>query len=206
MLAQMGGLSSAEIAVFSGRKDVSQNRAYDHMTSDEVQEPISRALQAGMNGKLVAPEPARARPLIRRSDFQLSAGTAAHTTEYGWCMHDFASEPCQLHRDCINCEEQECIKGEGHKEANLRSLKAETELLLRTAKEALSEHEYGADAWVAHQTQTLERVNALLAILEDPKVAVGARVRLNLTGAALITEDHVRPIKFIRSRDRKALR
>jgi len=32
MLAQMGGLSSAEIAIFSGRKDVSQNRVYDHMS------------------------------------------------------------------------------------------------------------------------------------------------------------------------------
>ena len=206
MLAQMGGMSSAEIALFSGRKDVSQNRAYDHMTSDEVQEPISRALQAGMNGNLVAPEPARTRPLIRRSNFQLSAGTAAHTTEYGWCMHDFASEPCQLHRDCINCEEQVCIKGEAHKEANLRSLKAETELLLKAAKEALSEAEYGADAWVAHQTQTLERVEALLKILEDPQVAPGARVRLDFTGAALITEAHVRPNKFIRSRDRKTLK
>ncbi len=206
MLAQMGGLSSAEIAIFSGRKDVAQNRAYDHMTSDEVQKPISLALQAGMNGNLVAPEPARARQLIRRSSFRLSAGTAAHTTEYGWCMHDFASEPCQMHRDCINCEEQECIKGDEHKEANLRSLKAEAELLLKTAKEALSESEYGADAWVAHQSKTLERVEALLAILGDPQVADGARVRLNITGAALVTEDHVRPIKFIRSRDRKALK
>lgn len=206
MLAQTGGLSSAEIAIFSGRKDVSQNRAYDHMTSDEVQEPISRALHAGMNGNLVAPEPARGRSLIRRCSFQLSAGSAAHTTEYGWCMHDFASEPCQMHRDCINCEEQECIKGEKQKEANLRSLKAETELLLKAAKEALSESEYGADAWVAHQTQTLERVEALLAVFEDPRVAVGAKVRLNLSGATLITEDHVRAVKFVRSRNRKALK
>lgn len=206
MLAQMGGMSSTEIALFSGRKDVSQNRAYDHMTSDEVQEPISRALRSGMNGNLVPSEPTTTRPLIRRSNFQLSAGTAAHTTEYGWCMHDFASEPCQIHRDCINCEEQECIKGEEHKEANLRFLKAETESLLKTAKEGLSESEYGADAWVTHQTQTLGRIDALLAILEDPQVATGARVRLNLTGAALITEDYVPPVRFIRFQDQKVLK
>jgi hypothetical protein len=204
MLAQMGGLTSAEIALFSGRKDVSQNRAYDHMSSDEVQEPVSRALKAGMHGELVAREPAR--PLIRRSNFQMAAGTAAHTTEYGWCMHDFASEPCQLHRDCINCEEQECIKGEEHKEQNLRSLKAETEFLLKAAKEALSEAEYGADAWVAHQTQTLERVVALLKILEDPKVPVGARVRLNLAGVPLITDAGVRPIRFIPADERMLLK
>jgi hypothetical protein len=204
MLAQMGGLTSAEIALFSGRKDVSQNRAYDHMSSDEVQEPIRRALKAGMHGELVAKEPAR--PLIRRSNFQMAAGTAAHTTEYGWCMHDFASEPCQLHRDCINCEEQECIKGDEHKERNLRSLKAETEFLLKASKEALSEAEYGADAWVVHQTQTLERVVALLKILEDPKVPVGARVRLNLAGVPLITDAGVRPIRFIPPDERMLLK
>lgn len=206
MLAQMGGMTSAEIALFSGRKDAKQNRAYDHMTSDEVQEPISRALQTGMNANLVATEPARTRPLIRRSNFELSVGTAAHTTDYGWCMHDFASEPCQLHRDCINCEEQECIKGDAYKEQNLRSRKAETELLLKAAKEALSESEYGADAWVAHHTQTLERANALLQILEDPNVPVGARVRLDVTGAALITDASVRPIQFIPSGKRKLLK
>jgi len=202
MLAQMGGMSSAEIALFSGRKDVSQNRAYDHMSSEEVQEPVSRALKAGMTGELVSHEP---RQLIRRSEFALVKPSAAHTTEYGWCMHDFASEPCQMHRDCINCEEQECVKGAEHKERNLRSLKAETEFLLEAAKEALSEEEYGADTWIAHQTKTLGRVNALLQILEDPTVPVGTRIRLNLTNAALITDDNVRPISFSKSDKRKLL-
>jgi len=202
MLAQMGGMSSAEIALFSGRKDVSQNRAYDHMSSDEVQEPVSRALQAGMTRGLVAKEP---RLLMRRSEFPLATPTAAHSTEYGWCMHDFASEPCQIYRDCINCEEQECIKGDEHKERNLRCLKTETEFLLKAAKEALSEQEYGADTWVAHQNKTLDRIDALLQILEDPKVPTGARVRLNVTNAALITDDSGRPIHFIKFDERKRL-
>jgi hypothetical protein len=172
------------------------------MSSDEVQEPISRALRAGLNGDLVAKETAG--PAIRRSDFSVATAAAAHTTDYGWCMHDFASEPCQLHRDCINCEEHECIKGEEHKERNLRSLKSETELLLKAAKEALSEEEFGADNWVKHQTMTLERVNAQLHILEDPEVQVGARVRLNLTSATLILDGEVKPIRFVVS-DKKNL-
>lgn len=196
MLAQMGGMSSAEIAIFSGRKDASQNRAYDHMSSDEVQEPVKRALQAGMTGGLVAKEP---KQLIHRSEFALAKPAAAHSTEYGWCMHDFASEPCQMYRDCINCEEQECTKGDEYKERNLRSLKAETELLLKVAKGAYSEQEYGADTWVAHQIKTLERVDAILQILQDPKVGPGARVRLDVTNAALIIEDSVRSVQFMKS-------
>lgn len=203
MLAQMGGLSSAEIAIFSGRKDERQNRAYDHMTSDEVQAPISKALKAGFTGALV---PMSTRDLVTRSEFKDKGVGAAHTTEFGWCMHNFASEPCQMHRDCINCEEQECVKGEAHKEANLRLLRDETEHLLKQAREALTDEEYGADNWVKHQAQTLERINALLAIIDDAAVPAGARVRLNLDNAPLITNENVRPIKFIRrTRGQKAL-
>ena len=197
MLAQTGGLSSTEIAIFSGRKDVKQNRAYDHMTSDEVQAPISRALKNGFTSELEPVSGAR-RNLVARSEFKGLGLTAAHTTEYGWCAHDFASEPCQMYRDCINCEEQECIKGEEQKEANLRMLKSETEYLLKQAREALGEEGYGADTWVRHQTDTLERANALLMILDDPAVPVGSRIRLDLANAPLITMNNVHPPKASR--------
>jgi hypothetical protein len=193
MLAHTGGLSSAEIAIFSGRKDERQNRAYDHRTSDEVQAPISMALKAGFTGDLVV---AGSRDLISRMEFRGMGVVAAHTTEYGWCSHNFASEPCQMYRDCINCEEQECIKGNSHKEANLRSLEEETEYLLQQAKEALSEEEYGADNWVKHQTKTLERVKGMLAILTDPSVPAGARIRLDLANAPLITADNWEPLNL----------
>jgi hypothetical protein len=196
MLAQMGGLSSAEIAIFSGRKDVQQNRAYDHMSSDEIQAPIHQALKMGFTADIV---PAGFRHLIMRSEFKTIGVVVAHTTDYGQCTHNFASEPCQMYRDCINCEEQECTKGEEQKATNLRLLKHETEYLLNQAKVALNDKEYGADTWVEHQTKTLERVNALLSIMDDPAVPAGARVRLNLDNAALITNDNAQPTKIARS-------
>jgi len=105
-----------------------------------------------------------------------------------------------MYRDCINCEEQECIKGDEQKEANLRRSKDETEYLLRQAQEALSEREFGADVWVQHQLRTLERVNGLLSIMEDPAIPVGARIRLNVQNAPLITDAGVRPITFHKSK------
>ncbi|CAZ86843.1 putative integrase [Thiomonas arsenitoxydans] len=203
-LAQMGGLSSTEIAIFSGRKDVKQNRHYDHMSSEEVQAPISQALKAGFTSEL-EPVDVSGRNLMMRSEFKGLGLTAAHTTEYGWCRHNFASEPCQMYRDCINCQEQECVKGEAHKEANLRQLKSETEYLLKQAKAALSDEEYGADAWVRHQATTLERVTLLLSILENPEVPTGARIRLDVSSAPLITADNVKPIRVLKGRKKQAL-
>lgn len=203
MLAQMGGMSSAEIALFSGRKDAAQNRAYDHMTCDEVQAPISDAISQGFMGDLVIQEPRR---LVARSQYSGLGATAAHTTDYGFCLHDFAGEPCPMHRDCIHCEEQECVKGDRQKEANLLASKAETEQHLEAAKQALSDEEYGADAWVAHQTKTLERINALLSIYQDSSVPQGARIRLNVINPSLITrEPSFQPIHFVQSGQLKLL-
>ena len=204
MMAQTGGLSSTEIALFSGRKDVKQNRAYDHMSSDEVQAPISQALKGGFTSEL-EPVLSLRLNLITRGEFKGLGLTAAHTTDYGWCAHDFASEPCGMYRDCINCAEQECIKGEIQKEANLQMLKSETEYLLKQAREALSEEEYGADTWVKHQSVTLERVNALLSILEDPEIPAGARIRLDVGNAPLITTNNAHPIVMPKITRKKTL-
>lgn len=175
-LAQMGGLTDVQIAVFSGRVDVRQNSVYDHMTSDQAQAPIHTATKThGFMAGLVA---APSRKLVNRADFAGLGLGAAHTSDYGYCRHDFAAEPCQMHRDCLNCEEQECVKGEAHKEANLRARIEETRNLLSAAKTALTDEEYGADRWVTHQEKTLKRAEALLAILSDAATPAGARVRL----------------------------
>jgi hypothetical protein len=203
MLAQMGGLSSAEIAIFSGRKDVQQNRAYDHMSSAEVQAPISAALKAGFTTALV---PAGSRTITTRSEFKGVGVVAAHTTDFGWCMHNFAAEPCQMYRDCINCEEQECIKGDAQKEENLRLLKSETEYLLEQARQALSDEEYGADNWVKHQTTTLQRACALLDVMADPKVAPGARIRLDRVVNAPLLTNQAPALPINTRRVRKALK
>ncbi len=203
-LAQMGGLSSTEIAIFSGRKDVKQNRNYDHMSSDEVQAPISQALKSGFTSEL-EPVDAMGRNLALRSEFGRLGLTAAHTTEYGWCRHNFASEPCQMYRDCINCQEQECIKGEAHKEANLRQLRSELERLLKQANAALDDQEYGADIWVKQQTTTLERVNLMLSLMEDPKIPVGSRIRLDISNAPLVTADNLKPIQVIKGHKQQKL-
>lgn len=205
MVAQMNGLSSTEIALFSGRKDVKQNRSYDHMSSDEVQAPISQALEGTFTAEL---EPAirGGSELILRSEFKGLALTAGHTTEYGRCTHSFASEPCHLHRDCINCGEHECIKGQKDKEANLLLLKSENENLLKQALEACGEGEYGANVWVEHATKTLERVDALLAILNDPANEDGAIVRLDIPTPSLITTNKVHPALGVEATRRIGLR
>lgn len=69
----------------------------------------------------------------------------------------------------------------------------------------MEEKEYGADTWVKHQTDTLQRVNDLLSILEDPSVPDGARIRLDAANVPIITSDNIHRIKVVKNSRRKAL-
>lgn len=204
MLSQTGGMSAAQIAAFSGRKDESQNASYDHETSDEIQAPIHQALKDGFTSEIV-PIATKPRHLVRRSEHRKVALGAGHSNDFGHCEHDFAAAPCLLNRNCLNCPEQACIKGDAVKEANLRKRKAETQLRLRRAKDALSDEQYNADAWVKDHTNTLNRINHLLAIYDDPNILDGAVIRLAVDNTPLITMDHIHPITLVRASGQQGL-
>jgi len=177
-LAQAGGLSQLDIAKWSGRVDVGQNTAYDHV-SDRDMNAMVRQVTGESSPLLAALPAARKATLIPRNEFDQLKLTAAHTTEYGYCTHDYTMLPCQLHRDCLNCTEQVCVKGEAVKEANLRQLVSETSTLLEAAESATRDGESGASRWVDHQRLTLSRASQLLEIIDDPQVPVGTAIQLH---------------------------
>ena len=172
-----GGLSDLDIAKWSGRKDVRQNRAYDHVSARDKLALIRDAVgdQSKMFGSLgYAPNV----PAITRDEFANLKVMNAHTTEFGYCIHDYASSPCQKHLDCLNCNELVCIKGDSAREANIRRQLEETRELLVAARKGVEDGVYGSNRWVEHQAQTLQRLEELCAIIEDPMVRQGACVQL----------------------------
>lgn len=177
-LAQANHMDQLDLARWSGRANVSQNAAYDHVSDIEATQHLRLAL-AG-DGNAVGPmAKLHSIALIPRDQFASLRIPTAHTTDFGYCVHDYSMLPCQVHQDCVNCSEQTCIKGETLKEANVRAALDESRRLLNEAKAALSAEEYGSDKWVAHHALTLERLESLCAILDDPSVPNGAVIRLS---------------------------
>lgn len=175
-LAQAGGLSQLDIAKWSGRVNVSQNRAYDHQSDRDVLALVRQAVggEQHSTGDLARLHKSM---LIPRDEFARLKVPTAHTTEFGYCIHDFTMLPCQLHQDCLNCDEQICIKGDAVREANLRRHRDETRMLLAAAEAAVAEESAGADRWSEHQRKTLERLDQLCGILEDPRVPFGTVIQ-----------------------------
>ncbi|OWY27966.1 integrase [Herbaspirillum robiniae] len=176
-LAQAGGLSQLDIAKWSGRKNVKQNKYYDHETPAAIVDRIRTAVgdDTRMFGPLAkGPQVA----LIKRDEFARLKVPTAHTTDFGYCIHDYVMSPCQMHRDCLNCGEQVCVKGESEKENRIRHAYAEAARLLAMAEQAERDGDLGAGAWAKHHRTQLERITGLIQILDNPTVPDGAVIQL----------------------------
>jgi len=175
-IAQRGGLSQLQIAKWSGRAEAKQNRTYNHMSEYEM---VSLAEELDTSLTLFGPagEVAKSIP-ISIQEFNTMEKGPVHVTEFGVCVHDFTMSPCEKYRDCLNCTEQVCIKGEKGKLDRIKGRLNEVERQYIVASKAMDDGEAGADRWFEYHKITLHRLKELVSILEDDSVTNGSQVKL----------------------------
>lgn len=179
-LAQRGGLAQSSIAKWSGRADSKQNRVYNHMSEHELAGMLREhnpALTLGSSLSQVAEDLAMKMPMTRQ-EFNMLTVPTVHVTEFGFCAHDYVMSPCQRFRDCLNCTEHLCLKGDNR----LTRLKDRLEIVREQvchAEANLQEGSAGVDRWLEVHRLTVQRLEQIVALLEDPAVEDGAIVRLN---------------------------
>lgn len=172
-LAQRGALGQLDIAQWSGRVNIHQNATYNHMTTVEH---VELAREIGVGAALTK---IRQNMPVTLADLDAIGEGIAHITIFGFCVHDYSMLPCQKHRDCLNCTEQVCVKGDA---ATLERLKAHRDAAraqLEKAEAANVEGIYGADRWSQHQIKTLARADQLVQILESRDTPDGTIIRLS---------------------------
>ncbi|MES2580515.1 MAG: integrase [Pseudomonadota bacterium] len=177
-LAQAGGLSQIDIAKWSGRTHLNQNAAYDHVTPGQMIEKIRESI--GDDSKMFGPLAELSKKnLIPRDEFARLMVPTAHTTQLGYCIHDYTMSPCKIHMDCINCGDLVCIKGDLQKEQALRIQLDEAKLLLQKAEDATKKQYFGSDRWLEHHKVTVERLSELVSIMDNTSVPIGAIIQLS---------------------------
>ena len=149
---------------------------------------------------------------VTTEEFNTLEKPTAHITEIGFCVHDFVMSPCQRFRDCLNCTEQVCVKGD-RRLAGLRDKLAMVQKQVELAEEGAAEGLYGADPWTHIQRQSRDRLRGLIAIMEDPSVPDGSVIRLANSYEFSATKRALRqkglipsPVGQINGRLRKKLR
>jgi len=176
-IANRGGLSQNLIAKWSGRANARQNRVYNHMSEFEMvaaAEAVEPTLTLyGPDGDISQHRP------VTVKDLELIERGALHATEFGVCIHDYVVSPCERFRDCLNCEEQVCVKGNKEKEGRIRFRLIETETDLSAAKKAVDLGYAGADRWFEHHEKSVLRLRQLVSLLDNPEVPDGAQIKLS---------------------------
>lgn len=175
-LAERGGMAQDELAKWAGRADAKQNRVYNQMSEYEM---VVRAELFDPSKSLFGPvgETRKHIPITIQEFNTLEKG-AAHVTEFGFCVHDYTISPCDKYRDCLNCKEQVCVKGEAEKLKRIKSQLAEVEQQFRAAEKALHEGYAGADRWYEYHQHTLVHLKQLVEILEDESLPDGSQIKL----------------------------
>lgn len=171
--AQRGNLGQLDIAKWSARANIHQNATYNHMTEDEYVKLSESALPNGVLDKVKQNAPVTLKDLDQVGD------AIAHITIFGFCVHDHSMLPCQRHRDCLNCTEHACIKGDAVKLERLKEQRRLTQVQLDKARAADESGYFGADRWSQHQLKTLERLDQLIEIMENPEIEDGSVIWLN---------------------------
>ena len=175
-IAQRGGLSQLQIAKWSGRVEINQNRTYNHMSEYEM---VAKAEELDASLTLFGPsgEVDKFMP-ITIQEFNTMEKGAVHVTEFGVCVHDFTMSPCEKYRDCLNCSEQVCIKGEQEKLSRIKNRLDHVETQYNSAKQAMDDGLAGADRWYEYHKNTVDRLKELVIILESADVVDGAQIKL----------------------------
>lgn len=176
-LAQKKNVDQLIIAMWSGRKDVRQNRSYDNRTPEEVLELMRQGDISNTNGELIEIIPNV--PMTREQYMEMRYPTV-HTTQFGFCVHDWSMIPCQKHRACLDCTEHKCIKGDMKKTARIRECLMDAEQQLARDEEALVEGYIGADRWLELNRKRVDRLRNLVEIFDNPDFPEGTVIELTV--------------------------
>ena len=170
-------LTEEEIALWSGRKDVSQNAVYDHESDNDRAHKVE--LRYGFRSDILPfGDAMKTRVFVRRDGFGNVEKITAHITEWGFCLHDYMQAPCPIIKNCVECREHVCIKGDERARKVLELLYADSRALTGAAQRDAATGLQGADEWFAVHLKNEGLFKQLLDIFDSADVPDGTPIYL----------------------------
>lgn len=178
-IANTNGMDSILLAKWSGRADMKQNRVYDHTSVEErnyalveMQRNELSLHESDTTFNFQIATPRTLQELNTRTTLTM------HTTEFGICTHSYIDEPCLKYRNCLNCTEHVCIKGDKEKTKRLQDRLKKEKILWQKDKHAVEKNVTGAKMWLETRELTIQRCEQLVALLNDPNIPDGVPLSL----------------------------
>jgi hypothetical protein len=162
-LLDRGGLSDIEQAVYFGRRNPRDNRAYQSMTPGErvlqARKDLKSGYMLGPVAKVIARLP------VEKQDIVLTARVqAVHVVPGGACFHQFSQSPCPNHMACPDgCGDFHWQTNDAIEVEELKYQESILEVAVQTAKREVDECSWGADNWLQHNIRKLAQVQTSLS-------------------------------------------
>lgn len=182
-MASINGMSDTLRSKWAGRADPKHNRYYDNTDEQEynqdwLEEETARDLAAIDDVKdLFKVQIAKGNSRSLQEHNTLTS-LAIHITEFGECKQSYIDQPCMKHRDCVNCNEHICVKGNKERLTRLEEKYKKEKLLLKGDKKAVDEGVRGAEQWYKRRLLTVVRCEQLMEWLKSDEVKDGDRIKL----------------------------
>ena len=178
-IANTNGMDSLLLAKWSGRADMKQNRVYDHTTVQDRNLGLIE-MQKNEVGTVKTDSAYTFQIATPRTLQELNTRTtlSMHTTEFGLCTHSYIDEPCLKYRNCLNCTEHVCTKGDEEKKKRLQDRLRKEKILWVKDKEAVSKNVTGATVWLEMRELTIKRCEQMITLLDDPNIPDGTPLSL----------------------------
>ncbi|MVT64848.1 hypothetical protein GPL21_06975 [Bradyrhizobium pachyrhizi] len=178
-LAINSEMSAEQVRDWLGHTSVRPQGAYDRRTPQQMAEEARKAIGSGRGIGALA-DIARSKEPRDRDRFLEGTVAAVHITPFGMCVRDWTVSPCARHGACAACEMQMITKGDpGQRNQIARSLR-ENQILLDRAMAEVEDGQAGADDHAWHLVREVTALEATLAVHDDPSIADGTLVQLDL--------------------------
>jgi hypothetical protein len=104
-----------------------------------------------------------------------------HRSRYGICRRSWRAGPCIKFADCTNCSELLACKGD---KIALETIKNDRDNMIRTrdaAQRAIDAGERSASLWIEKATPQIQRLIALVDVMENPNIPDGSPIQVTGT-------------------------
>lgn len=169
-LAKQSGVSIDVITAWSSRSSNRQTLTY--LDNDQGE---AAAVAASLMGHEVEQS---TQASITSEEAEVYGPGPIHRSRYGLCRRSWRVGPCNKFADCLNCSEVLICKGDRFAAEVIAAERAELAKTYFAAQEAITRGERSATRWMKVSGPQIQKLDALLSILNDPQIPDGSPIEI----------------------------
>lgn len=169
-LGRASGVTLDILTEWSSRATSKQTRTYLH--DDPAQAAVRGAVLLGTFQKQSPKKP------IYQEESELYRQGPYHRSRYGVCCRSWRAGPCNKFADCLNCSELLMCKGDKIAAEIIATDRNNLSETYTAALQAIENGERAASRWTEMAGPQIERLDQLLAILNDPQIPDGSPIQI----------------------------